>query len=109
MVCLLSFSCEKRIFRFIDCAIISNNGEEPRIFEVNTTATLIWNLDSVPGGIVIYFIYYYKNNNKVNILHRTLTANTFDEQIGYAPINNPFEENRINAVSYTHLTLPTKA
>ena len=94
----IKFSCEKKIFLSIDCAIISNNGDEtPKIFEVGTTAIFKWNLNGVPRKRALYTIYHYKNKEKNKILQNDFDSNTGDNPMSFIKSNNnPFEENNLN-------------
>ena len=70
--------------------------EPSKIVEVDTTATLKWNLNGVPNGQEVFSILYNKDNKEIQILIVTINSNTENTKLGYAPNNNPFEQNRLN-------------
>ena len=63
----------KKNFKFTDCKIISYNGKTPRVFEVNKTAILQWNLNGFPNIKEVFDIKYI---NKVNNEIKIATAGT---------------------------------
>ena len=97
--------CRQIILPYIDCeTIISSFGKDSKIIDVNTTATLKWNLNGVPSNATSgYNVYKFKNDDKIRIL--TLIPvfnNTVSNSLDYFKSHhNPFQENRIRG----HLNL----
>ena len=71
-----------------------SDGESSKIFEVNTTAKLKWNLTGIPNGQEFYNIKYVKDNKEILLAITTLISNDATEPVKYQ--TNPFDKNRIS-------------
>ena len=65
------------------------------MFEIDSSATLRWNLFGFPDVYIIYRIAYYKNNKR-EILLSTIRNIKVNQALNYNPNNNPFERKRIS-------------
>ena len=84
-------------FCYTDSGIISNRDEELKIVEVNSTASLKWNLHGIPNGRIFYLIYYNKTGKMHSLLYAGLRSNNSDYIMIYNRNNNsPFSRSRIN-------------
>ena len=82
---------------FTDCNIVSSNGKTSQIFEVNTTATLEWNLVNFPNELELLNILYTKDKTNKEILIATTQINSHNDTttLNYFD-DNPFDQNRIS-------------
>ena len=83
---------------FSDCNIVSSDGKPSQIFEVNTTATLEWNLFNFRNGLEFFNIVYTKDKTNIEIVIASaqIYSNNETTPLGYSPKDNPFDQNRIS-------------
>ena len=95
IISILVLQYFRNFFLLTDGDIISTD-EASKIVEVDTTATLKWNLNGVLNEREIYSILYNKDNKEITILSViTISSNTLNVKLDYSSNNNPFEENRL--------------
>ena len=86
------------VVHLTDCNIVSSDGKTSQIFEVNTTATLEWNLFNFPNEIEVLNILYTKDktNKEIRIATTQINSHNNTKMLGYNPKDNPFDQNRIS-------------
>ena len=85
----------KQLFSILTDSNIISIDEASKIVEVDTTATLKWNLNGVSDGRESLSIIYIKDNKEIQILSISISSNTENLKMDYASNNNPFEQNRL--------------
>uniref|UniRef100_A0A7M5UJR7 Ig-like domain-containing protein n=1 Tax=Clytia hemisphaerica TaxID=252671 RepID=A0A7M5UJR7_9CNID len=71
-----------------ECAVVTRDGDDTQIFELNTTATLKWNLNGVIDDSLATTYNVHFNDGEKTLLQTSDTSNTFTGTMFLA--NDPF-------------------
>uniref|UniRef100_A0A7M5TTZ2 Uncharacterized protein n=1 Tax=Clytia hemisphaerica TaxID=252671 RepID=A0A7M5TTZ2_9CNID len=90
------------LLTFIECAVVTRDGDDTQIFELNTTATLRWNLNGVVDKTLATTYNVHYNDGEKTLLLTSDTSNTFTRPL--TVINDAFNGRVSGAITLNNGT-----